>query len=66
MLSARALRRARRLTGLPFVRAYIRGGYGEGVVVPGEGKHEHHAFNPKTGFSKQIDPVIHWASCPDD
>ena len=62
MLGAKKLRALSRLTGLDLRRAYIRGGYAEGVVWDGS-EHTHYAINPKTG-EHQVDPrPMHWASC---
>lgn len=62
ILGPKKLRAMSALTGLDLVRAYRRGGAGEGIVAS-EGGHLHYAFNPVTGEHRIVESPMHWASC---
>lgn len=63
ILGPRKLRQLQRLTGLPLNRAYIRNGYGEGVVWNDDGTCIHYAIDPRTGAAETISEPGHWTSC---
>jgi hypothetical protein len=64
VLSDRRTRTWGRRLGLPFARAMIRSGWGEGVVWTEDGRCEHWKFSPVTGELVFIDKPSHWSSCP--
>lgn len=63
ILGERKLRRLREITGLNLDRAYIRNKDAEGRVIE-DGRCRHYKIDLDSGQSIEIDPVIHWSSCP--
>lgn len=64
VLGDKRLAQLRRQTGIPFDRAYIRNGYGEGVMWLPDENCAHFAIDPLSGEVELLTDVGHWSSCP--